>query len=151
MYAVKIKSVPVLKIKSVPVLCPGFRISVFEREDQVKVSSILAIVLLVWMGNVFADYHFTNCHVVEIVSSGNVNNAHVRLDCAISPRPSCATAANWFGFDKSTDTGKQYLSLVSMAFSMNAVVTGTVNQTEGSCPAWQTNVSMLAHIRVKRQ
>jgi hypothetical protein len=112
-------------------------------------STFFSLLILI-NATAYGEAHFKNCHIVETVSAGDVN-AHVRLDCAISPRPACATARTWFAFDKSTDSGKQYFGLMMMAFSAGMVVTGYVSQGEGSCPGWQSNVSLLQHIRIKKQ
>ncbi len=92
---------------------------------------------------------FENCKIVEVVVSGELN-AHVALDCTISNRPSCATAGHYFGFNKSTETGKQYLSTVLTAFAANMNVAGYVDSSPNSCPSWQTNVALLTHLRIKR-
>jgi hypothetical protein len=90
---------------------------------------------------------FSGCGIVEIVLVGD-QNAHVQLNCLISNRPACASAGNFFGFDKSTPAGKQYLAMVMAAQAMNATVEGFVDQN--SCPAWQGNVALLVHLRVKK-
>ena len=92
---------------------------------------------------------FISCHVTEIVLVGDVN-AHVRLDCFISNTPTCVTAKKFFTFDKSTEAGKQYLSLVMTAFTANMKVTGFIEKSENSCPAWQNNVALLKQLRVAK-
>jgi hypothetical protein len=120
-----------------------------DRDHLVKVG--LGVFFFLVSSNLLADYNFTGCHIEEIVEVNNTNNSHVRLDCEITPRPTCAVAGAWFAIDKSTDQGKQLLSLVTTAFSINAIVSGNVNQNQGSCPTWQNNIAMLVHLRVKRK
>lgn len=90
---------------------------------------------------------FDNCTVKEIIVAG-ATNGHVRISCGISPRPTCATAGDYFGFDKSTEEGKQYLSMVLTAYATDALVSGNVHDT--LCPASQGNVGLLTHLRMKR-
>lgn len=111
-----------------------------------RLKGIILMILLTSSGMASA-MHFQNCQIVEVVAAG-VINTHVRLDCAISPLPSCATAGLWFAIDRSTTSGAQYLSLVMMAFSSGMRVTGYVVQSEGSCPVWQNNVALLQSIRI---
>jgi len=89
---------------------------------------------------------FSACEVVEIVVAGE-QNAHVQLSCSVSNRPPCAVAQSYVAFDKSTAAGKQYLALFMSAQAMNAKVEGFVDQ---ACPAWQSNVALLSHLRVKK-
>ena len=70
-------------------------------------------------------FDFTECHIGEIVLDGD-QNAHVQLDCLINNAPACATANMYFGFDRSTPTGKQYLAMVMTAQASGARVTGQV-------------------------
>jgi hypothetical protein len=90
---------------------------------------------------------FNNCKVIEIIAAGP-NNGHVALDCQISPRPACASAGSYFGFDKSTEEGKLYMSIVLTAFASGATVTGFVNDT--SCAPHQGNVALLVHLRLRK-
>lgn len=113
-----------------------------------KPHNILIIVLLLFSNNLMSA-DFSSCHVSEIVLSGNIN-AHVQLDCVISGLPSCAEAKSYFAFDKSTESGKQYLSLLMAAFAANMKVSGYVYKEENTCPSWQTNVALLSHLRVKK-
>ena len=92
-------------------------------------------------------FDFEGCSVEEVIVAGS-SNAHVRLDCTISPRPECATSYTYFGFDKSTKEGEQYLSVVLTAFASGAKVTGLVHDTD--CPLVQGNVTLLQHIRLTR-
>jgi len=90
---------------------------------------------------------FENCKVVEVVIAG-ANNAHVRLDCNVSPRPACATSGTYFGFDKSTQEGEQYLSVVLTAFASDSNVSGYVDDVQCAIP--QSNVALLEHIRMTK-
>lgn len=90
---------------------------------------------------------FSACDVVEIVLAGD-QNAHVQLSCTVANAPACASSPNFVGFDKSTNSGKQYLALFMSAQSMNAKVEGYVDHT--SCSPWQGNVPLLTMLRVKR-
>lgn len=90
---------------------------------------------------------FAGCDVVEIVTAGD-QNGHVQLSCLVSNVPACAVAANYVGFDKSTPAGKQYLAMFMFAQATNAKVEGSVDRAQ--CPAWQSNVPLLVHLRVKR-
>jgi hypothetical protein len=93
------------------------------------------------------NFNFSSCDVVEIVSQGDQQNAHVQLSCVISSPPACAAGNNYVAFDKSTSEGKQWLAMFLMAQATNAKVTGFVH---GYCPAFQTNVAQLAHLRLRR-
>ncbi|MEP0064411.1 hypothetical protein [Paraglaciecola sp.] len=90
---------------------------------------------------------FNDCKVIEIITAG-ANNGHVLLDCTIEPVPVCAVAPKYFGFDKSTDEGKQYMSVVLTAFASGATLSGYVNDT--SCSPYQGNVALLEHLRMKK-
>ncbi|MEJ2612134.1 MAG: hypothetical protein P8179_19210 [Candidatus Thiodiazotropha sp.] len=90
---------------------------------------------------------FENCKVTEIVSAG-INNAHVAIDCAIDPRPACATPGNYFGFDKSTEEGKQYMSMILTAFASGSTLTGYVDNAQ--CSPYQENVAWLKHLRMRK-
>ncbi|MCC4796840.1 hypothetical protein BCT30_16565 [Enterovibrio norvegicus] len=90
---------------------------------------------------------FDNCKVTEIIAAGPTNG-HVALDCIIEPRPACASAGNFFGFDKSTDEGKQYMSMVLTAFASNATLTGYV--IDSQCSLHQGNVALLEHLRLRK-
>ena len=92
-------------------------------------------------------FDFNNCQVEEVVVAG-VNNAHVRLSCTVEPRPACAVAGNYVGFDKSTAEGKQYLATMLTAFASNSKVTGFVN--DGVCSTYQGNVALLEHLRLRK-
>ena len=106
----------------------------------------IAILALTTSANCFA-FDFQNCRVAEVIIAG-VHNAHVRLDCQISPRPACASAGNYFGFDKSTEEGNQYLSVVLTAYASDSLLTGNVDNSR--CPASQGNVALLNHIRMTK-
>ena len=90
---------------------------------------------------------FNDCQVVEVVAAG-ANNAHIQLSCWIEPRPACASSGNYFGFDKSTEEGKQYLSMVLTAFASGAKLTGWVDDAQ--CPTFQPNVTLLQHLRMTK-
>jgi hypothetical protein len=90
---------------------------------------------------------FTECQVIEIVLAGE-QNAHVLLNCPTQNAPTCASANNYVGFDKSTTAGKQYLALLIYAHANNAKVTGDIDKA--ICSPWQGNVPLLTHLRMKR-
>jgi hypothetical protein len=92
-------------------------------------------------------WDFNGCKVTEVVVAAG-DNAHVALNCSISPRPACGTADNYFGFDKSTQEGELYLSVILTAFAMDLPITGFVN--DSVCPSFQSNVSLLEHLRIKK-
>jgi hypothetical protein len=71
----------------------------------------------------------------------------VRLNCQIKNLPTCAAANTYFSFDRSTDSGKQRLSLVTAAFAAGWKVTGYVHK---HCEVWQNNVAALNHLRVTK-
>lgn len=96
-----------------------------------------------------AAYDFSACQVMEVVLA-DAQNAHVQLSCSISNRPTCASTSAYFTFDKSTTAGKQYLALILSAQAQSANLTGNVSHDEGSCPAWQSNVALLVHLRMTR-
>lgn len=93
-----------------------------------------------------AALNFSGCEVLEIVIA-DTQNAHVRLSCTPSNLPPCAGNNPWVAFDKSTPEGKQYLALLTMAYATNAKVAGVIAP---SCPAFQSNVAWLIHLRVTR-
>lgn len=115
---------------------------------MLKMNLIFLMTSIFYSGNLLA-MDFSGCHVAEIVIAGDIN-AHVRLDCPISNVPTCATSNTYFSFNKSTDSGNQYLSLVMTAFAANVKVSGFISHDENSCPAWQNNVALLNHLRVTR-
>jgi hypothetical protein len=90
---------------------------------------------------------FENCKVTEIVSAG-IHNGHVAMDCTINPRPACAAAGNFFGFDKSTEEGKQYMSMILTAFASGSTLTGYVDDAQ--CSPYQGNVAWLKHLRMRK-
>jgi hypothetical protein len=45
-----------------------------------RMNKIFIVFLLIINASVYAAGNFNNCHIVEIVSAGDVN-AHVSLDC----------------------------------------------------------------------
>ena len=90
---------------------------------------------------------FEKCKVLEVVASGPING-HVQLDCNITPRPVCATVSNFFGFNKSTEEGKHYLSLALTAFASNGSLTGFIDDNQ--CPAYQSNIGLLQHLRLTK-
>ncbi|BFM10147.1 hypothetical protein R50072_03000 [Simiduia litorea] len=106
------------------------------------------VALLIFSG--YAKAHdFNNCGVYEVVVGADTRNAHFRMDCTVEPRPACASASNYVGFDRSTPTGAQIYSLLLTAFASGAKVSGNVNDTE--CPIWQGNVSLLdGSVRIVR-
>ncbi len=93
------------------------------------------------------NFNFSNCDVVEIVSHGDQQNAHVQLSCNLSGAPACAVASNYVAFDNSTAEGKQWLAMFLMAQATNAKLSGFVH---GHCPAFQTNVAQLFQVRMRR-
>jgi hypothetical protein len=118
------------------------------RMISLKSAISLAVLIMALQVNAASAFDFQNCKITEIVMSG-LTNAHVALDCAITPRPTgCATAGSYFGFDKSTEEGKQYLSLILTAYASNSNVTGLVN--DNLCSPTQGNVSWLEHIRMTK-
>lgn len=90
---------------------------------------------------------FDNCKVTEIISAGP-KNGHVALSCMVQPRPACASAGNFIGFDKSTEEGKQYMAMVLAAFASDFTVTGYVDDLQ--CSPHQGNVALLTHIRLRK-
>lgn len=92
------------------------------------------------------NFDFCNCQVDEVVVA-DTRNAHFHVNCPVANRPACA-ADGFIGFDRSTPDGKQYLAVVLMAQATNASVTGYVEHAAGSCPSWQSNVSLLTHLRL---
>lgn len=90
---------------------------------------------------------FENCEVIEVVTMGN-QNAHVQLSCIIKQRPVCAVAADYIGFDKSTEEGKIYMSMILTAFATGSKLSGLVDDNQ--CPAYQNNVALLQHLRMKK-
>ena len=111
-------------------------------------STLATVALVVATTGVAYASDFVGCDVVEIVAVGD-QNAHVQLSCAVSNAPACAVANTYVGFDKSTAAGKQYLAMFMFAQATNAKVEGLVDHTQ--CPVWQSNVSLLVMLRVKRQ
>ncbi len=112
---------------------------------NVKVLSIIFLCLLT--PAISHGYDFEDCKIVEVIVAG-VNNAHVQLNCGIQPRPGCASAGTYFAFDKSTEEGKQYLSVVLTAFASNSNVTGNVD--DALCSTYQGNVALLTHLRMRK-
>lgn len=45
---------------------------------------------------------FQNCRVVDARFGADDRNGHVRLDCMVTPRPGCAVAEEYVGFDRAT-------------------------------------------------
>lgn len=113
--------------------------------------NLLIILFLVFTfcypASALAARDFQNCKILEIVVAG-AQNSHVRMNCHVEPRPACASAGTWFGFDKSTEEGKQYLSIALTAYSTNSNVSGYVHNT--LCSPYQGNVSWLRHIRMTK-
>lgn len=107
---------------------------------------IIIFVVVMLVSQFSNAWDFSGCKITEVVIGGS-QNAHIALNCGIKA-PACATAGNYFAFDKSTKEGEQYLSMVMMAFSMDLPVTGLVD--DNICPSFQPNVSLLEHIRVKK-
>jgi hypothetical protein len=93
-----------------------------------------------------AQHHFNNCEVLEIVITGT-QNGHAQLSCIPSALPPCAAGNPWVAFDKSTPDGRQYLAMLTLAQSTGAKVSGYV---ANACPAWQNNVALLQHLRLRR-
>ena len=114
-----------------------------------KIYLILAAILCVFVSPVSYSqaFDFEDCLVVEVVSAG-AKNAHVQLDCVIEPRPECATAGRYFAFDKSTEEGKQYMSMVLTAYATGSKLTGLVNDTQ--CSPYQGNAALLGHLRMRK-
>lgn len=92
-----------------------------------------------------SEFDFQSCKVIEVVIAGD-KNAHVQMDCSVSIRPACAVSYTYFGFDNSTEKGKQYLSVILTAFASGSLVTGFVDDNQ--CMATQGNVALLTHIRM---
>lgn len=107
---------------------------------------LLGVASFVFPSAARAQFHFNNCEVLEIVIAGN-QNGHAQLSCTPSPLPPCAAGNPWVAFDKSTPDGRQYLAMLTLAQSTGARVSGYVATW---CPAWQGNVVMLEHLRVRR-
>lgn len=97
-----------------------------KSRNILKFFVVIAGVAIPYAPSVAAD--FNSCSVVEVVLAGQ-QNAHIQLDCEIQPRPGCAIAGNYFGFDKSTEEGRQYLSVVLTAYASNSKLTGYVTDT----------------------
>lgn len=111
---------------------------------------LILLVMLVTSFQVRAAFDFEACSVNEIVIANGDINAHVQLTCKIENLPACATAKTYFAFDRSTESGKQRLAVITAAFAANMKLTGLINKGENTCPAWQTNVALLTHLRVKK-
>jgi len=111
---------------------------------------IFIILTLLIVPNYTFAWDFSECLVAEVILGDDDRNAHVQLDCSISNVPSCAVANRYFAIDRSTESGKQKLALVMTAQASGMKVTGNIVQGENSCPVWQGNVALLAHLRVKK-
>jgi hypothetical protein len=110
---------------------------------------IFLIIILLLPSFAYA-FDFNDCNIVEVVLGGDDRNAHVQLDCVINNVPTCATSNKYFAFDRSSESGRQKLGVLLAAHAANMKVTGTINQAEGTCPTWQSNVAYLQHIRVRK-
>lgn len=108
---------------------------------------ILGLIVLGLLPMYALAFDFNGCSIVDIVTDGD-KNAHIQLSCFIQNAPTCATSSNFFGFDKSTSAGKQWLAMVSLAYATNSKVTGNVSRS--SCAAFQGNVTNLEHLRVSK-
>ena len=89
---------------------------------------------------------FENCQVVDIRFGVDDRNAHVKLDCMVTPRPACAVSGDYVGFDRATESGKQKLSLFLTAFASGARVSGNVD--DSACPAYQGNIALLTSMKI---
>ena len=105
-----------------------------------------SVSLLGFSGSLFA-HDFDSCKIVEVVAAG-AQNGHIQLDCVVKNAPACAGAPSFVGFDKSTEEGKQYLSIALAAFATNANVSGNVDKN--ACSPHQGNVPLLQHLRLKK-
>jgi hypothetical protein len=114
--------------------------------SKVRMKMLKHTLLMMLFTSAAHSADFDNCKVVEIVTAGS-NNAHIGVDCQITPRPTCAVG-NYFGFDKSTDEGKMYMSIALTAFASGASITGYVD--DNSCLPFQPNVAQLQHLRLKK-
>ena len=109
---------------------------------------VMAVFFTALFPSISYSFDFQNCKVVQVVSSGN-KNGHAQLDCTVQNRPYCATASNYVAFDRSTDEGKQYMTMVLEAFENGKKLTGFVSHAYNSCPSFQTNVARLTHLRMR--
>src|SRR5262245_8850201 len=75
--------------------------------------AVVAFVCLLPCSTAFAAYDFTDCQVLEVVAAGD-HNGHAFLDCTVSNAPACAIP-RYIGFDKATDSGKQFLAMLLSA------------------------------------
>jgi hypothetical protein len=110
-------------------------------------NKIFVTLVLLCISSLAYSADFDNCKVVEIIASGQFN-AHAQLDCQIATRPACAIAGSYFGFNKSTEEGKIYMSLILTAFASGSPVTGYVD--DNNCSPYQGNVALLTHLRVRK-
>jgi hypothetical protein len=109
---------------------------------------VLPFVLALLLSPYAEAFDFNGCEITEIVLAGD-QNAHVGLNCTISNIPACAVSSNYFGFDKTTLAGKQYLAMLMSAQAMGSKITGIVDHS--ICPVFQGNVALLNHLRVAKQ
>lgn len=91
---------------------------------------------------------FSGCTVGTIVVIG-AQNVHVSLNCtgSFANYPACAAAINYVGFDGTSQAGKYYFSLMSMALALNLKLEGTVDL---SCSPYQGNVALLTGLRATK-
>ena len=122
---------------------------IMKKDDVMKTARVILSLFMLSPIVVEAAYDFINCDVVEIVLGGNDKNAHILLSCDIDNRPACGLN-KYVAFDRSTDSGKQKLAIFIAAFSAGFKVSGYIDHAEGSCPAWQSNVSLLTSVRAKK-
>jgi hypothetical protein len=111
-----------------------------------KIKILIAFSYLLATSPTYAG-QFDGCTVIEIVSAGD-HNVHVQLSCNMSRPPPCAIALPYMGFDGATAEGKRYFALVSMAFSINMKLTGTIDDVV--CAPHQRNVALLTSLRLTK-
>ena len=108
----------------------------------------ILVVVMTFSNFCHSSDSFNDCTVEDIRLGSQPENGHVKLSCEITYGPSCSNAAKQYvAFDKTTEEGKQRLSLFLTAFAGNFKVTGKVKQ---DCPAWQTNVALLDSVVLKK-
>ena len=107
---------------------------------------IFIFLLVAALSNTAAANDFNDCEVLDIRFGTQVENGHVYLSCKIETAPACASANQFVAFDKSTDLGKQQLSLFLTAFAGNFKVRGGIKQ---ECATWQHNVALLTYVVLK--
>ena len=90
---------------------------------------------------------FDNCSVIDIRFGTDPRNGHAQLNCEITGLPSCATATTFIAYDRESNSGKQYLAILTASLAANLKIKGS---THDSCAVWQPNVATLRTLTVSR-